>query len=94
MTTYIYSNWKNSPEGYPNEFYSELDNTRIETRKVEIFKDGKLGYASKTKSTGKTRLSAEPVPTMEELLSQTEFAIKEISKQEFETKWSEAIKNR
>ncbi len=40
MTTYIYSKWKNSPAGCPDEFYSEIDETRHETRKVEVLKVG------------------------------------------------------
>ncbi|GAA6167315.1 DUF6881 domain-containing protein [Sessilibacter corallicola] len=90
MSTYIYSKWKNSPAGSPVEFYSELDSARYETRKVEIFQNGKICYASKAKSTGETRLGITPVPPIAEIMSQPEFDIKTITKQEFENMWQQA----
>lgn len=90
MSSYIYSKWKNAPVDSPVEFYSELDASRHETRKIEIFPNGKLGYASTTKSTLETRLGVTPVPSILEIRSQPEFEVKEISSQEFESKWKEA----
>ncbi len=90
MSTYIYSKWKNSPAGSPVEFYSELDSARYETRKVEIFQNGKICYASQAKSTGETRLGITPVPPIAEIMSQPEFDIKTITKQEFENIWQQA----
>ncbi|WP_020410818.1 DUF6881 domain-containing protein [Hahella ganghwensis] len=92
MSTYIYSQWISTPAGYPKEFYSELDPNRYETRKVEIFADGKMTYASTQKSIAPTRLGIAPVPTLAEIRSQTEFAVREITKQDFEKVWIEAIK--
>ncbi|MFT4573015.1 MAG: hypothetical protein ACI85E_000209 [Marinomonas primoryensis] len=92
MSTYIYSKWKNSPAGSPVEFYSELDGARYEVRKVEVFQGGKLSYASKTKSIGETRLGIAPVPPMSEIMSQPEFDIKNITKQDFENIWKQAAK--
>ncbi|WP_444994231.1 DUF6881 domain-containing protein [Aliikangiella sp. IMCC44359] len=90
MTTYIYSKWKNNPIEMPVEFYSELDMSRYEVRKVEVFKSGRLTYASKSKSTGETRLGITPVPSIAEIKTQVEFEIKEISKQDFENIWQKA----
>lgn len=92
MSTYIYSKWKNSPAGSPVEFYSELDQHRYETRKIEVFANGKFGYASKIKATQETRLGITPVPVLSEIRSMPEFDIKEITKQEFEAKWKLATK--
>ncbi len=92
MSTYIYSKWKNSPAGSPVEFYSELDPNRYETRKIEVFANGSLGFASSVKATDGTRLGITPVPHISEIRSQPEFDIKEISKKDFEVKWLEATK--
>ncbi len=92
MSAYIYSQWKKSPAGSPVEFYSELDSSRYETRKIEVFANGKLGFASATKATEGTRLGITPVPQISEIRSQPEFNVKEISKKEFEAKWLEATK--
>lgn len=90
MTTYIYSKWNNSPAGCPVEFYSELDNLRNEIRKVEVFRSGKFGYASKSTSKFGTRLGIIPVPSMMEIKMQHEFNSRNISKEEFEIIWRQA----
>ena len=90
MSTYIYSRWKNNPDDCAAEYYSELDSLRYETRKVEIFKDGRLSYASKRQSTGETELGVVPVPSIAEIMAQAEFDIKTISQQEFEAVWQKA----
>ncbi len=92
MSTYIYSKWNNSPAGSPVEFYSELDPNRYETRKIEVFANGHLGFASVIKATEGTRLGITPVPQISEIRSQHEFDIKEIRKKDFEAKWLEATK--
>jgi hypothetical protein len=91
MKTYIYSRWKNAPAGSPIEFYSELDQDRFETRKVEIFNNGQATFASTKESTGDTRLGIIPVPSLEEIKSQQEFDIKPISADEFEMKWRQVV---
>lgn len=90
MNTYIYSKWKNSPVGSPVEFYSELDSSRYEIRKVEVFQNGSFGYASKLSSTPDTRLGIAPVPSLAEISSQPEFDVKSIEQKEFEATWSRA----
>ena len=87
MSTYIYSKWRNSPV----EFYSELDGLRYEIRKVEVFQDGRLEYASKTGTTGETRLGIMPVPSIAEIMSQPEFDVKSITKQDFEEIWEKTV---
>jgi hypothetical protein len=91
MSTYIYSKWKNSPTGSPVEFYSELDGLRYETRKVEVFHGGRFGYASKTKGNNETKLGIIPVPPLSEIMSQSEFDIKAIKKEDFESIWEKAV---
>jgi len=91
MSTYIYSKWKNSPVGSPVEFYSELDGQRYEIRKVEVFDGGRFGYASKTKVNNDTSLGIIPVPPLPEIMSQSEFDIKVINKEDFESMWEKAV---
>ncbi|WP_444928976.1 DUF6881 domain-containing protein [Microbulbifer sp. SSSA002] len=93
MPSYIYSKWHNSPENYPVEFYSELNGDRFETRKVEVFKDGSLGFASQHVSSKTTKLGITTVPPLAEISKQSEFYIKAITYQQFEAKWKEAIES-
>ncbi|WP_062260099.1 DUF6881 domain-containing protein [Endozoicomonas arenosclerae] len=92
MASYIYSKWHNSPSGLPVEFYSELNNDRFETRKIEIFKDGSIGYASSSESTKSTKLGIAPVPSLEEISKQPEFDIRVITPKQFEEKWQEVTR--
>lgn len=91
MSTYFYSRWKDGPVDSPVEFHSELDPARWETRKVEVFRDGRLGYASSTQSKFDTRLGIIPVPSLEEIGSQHEFEVKPIEAGDFETVWKRAM---
>ncbi len=91
MATYIYSKWKQAAAGYPVEFYSELDQRRYETRKIEIFADGKIGHANQAVSVSGTRLGIIPVPPLAELKQLHEFVTEEISATVFEAKWNDVM---
>jgi len=91
MTTFLYAKWKNAPADSPVEFFSELDDARWERRKVEVFADGHMGYASAAKSSSDgTRLSIVPLPPLNEITRQIEFDAKMISSDEFEAAWRRA----
>jgi hypothetical protein len=87
---YIKVKWVHSHSGEPVLLYSELDKDRWETRKVEVFADGRIGFASATEITPstKTKLSLEPLPTLDEIASDPQFQPVEIAKDEFEAVWS------
>jgi len=82
--------WVHSHSGEPVLLYSELDKDRWETRKVEVFADGRIGFASATEMTPstKTKLSLEPLPTLGEIASDSQFQPIEITRDEFEEVWS------
>ena len=91
MSTYLHAKWKNAPPDSPVEFFSELDNARWETRKVEVFPGQRLGHASTAKpQNGSTRLSIIPLPPLREIAAQIEFEVEEISAEQFETVWKRA----
>jgi hypothetical protein len=84
---YIKVEWKHSFSDEPVWLYSELDDNHWETRKVEVFADGRCGYASATESSGTTRLSTEPIPSLIEISYDPQFEPVEITKSEFEEVW-------
>ena len=87
---YIRVKWLHLHQDEPVLLYSELDKNRWETRKVEVFADGRVGFASATEATPstKTKLSLEPLPTLEEIASDPQFQPAVITKDEFEVVWS------
>ena len=71
----------------PVVFYSEIDDDRREIRKVELFRDGHIGYADSSESFGSTHLGEKPIPLFEDIPTD-EFEPREISKKSFEEVWS------
>jgi hypothetical protein len=90
---YIKVKWLQSHPDEPVLLYSELDDERWEHRKIEVFADGRMGFASAqeaTTSTG-TELSIEPLPSLAEIASDCRFQPAEITKNEFEDVWSKRM---
>ena len=67
--------------------YSEVDSQGWEVRKVEIFADGRIGFASENEAVGSSELGEKPVPSQEEIAADQQFRPAEISKEEFEAVW-------
>jgi hypothetical protein len=85
---YVKVKWIHSHADEPVWLYSELDDKRWEIRKVEVFADGSQGYANKSDAIGTTKLSIEPLPSLEEIASDSQFVPFEITRQEFEEIWA------
>ncbi|KNC66271.1 DUF6881 domain-containing protein [Pseudoalteromonas ardens] len=88
---YIKVKWVHNFTDEPVWLYSELNDSREETRKVEIFPDGSYCYAYDEKSSGTTLLSITPLPTLEEIAEDPQFLPEEIQIGEFEEAWAKAV---
>lgn len=84
---YLKVKWIHTFSDEPVWLYSELDDDRWETRKVEVYSNGTIGFADSVESLGTTMLSVEPLPTIEAIASDPEFLPEEISWNEFEEVW-------
>jgi hypothetical protein len=85
---YLDVQWIHTDPDDPIELVSELDDDAYETRKVEIFRDGSMGFASEKESFGSTQLGDQPVPSLEEIAADPQFKPRWISKEEFEALWA------
>ncbi|MGF6228794.1 hypothetical protein QFZ27_002749 [Inquilinus ginsengisoli] len=85
---YIRVRWLHSRRDDPVLLISELDAARWETRKIEIFPDGSIGYADSQVEHGGTRLGLVPVPSIADIAADPEFIPEEITREEFEEAWS------
>ena len=83
--------WKHAHPNEPVTLYSELDDARRETRKVEVFRDGQLGYAGVSTSKGSTALGIVPIPPISQIALDPEFEPSKITRDEFEQIWRRAI---
>jgi len=84
---YICVKWKHSRSDDPVWLYSEIDANRCETRKVEIYADGRYGFASAKESSAGTRLGEAPIPSLTEIAYDHQFEPAEFTKDKFEVVW-------
>lgn len=84
---YIEVVWVHEDPDFPIRLVSELDDERFETRKLEFFGNGRVGYAWAEGSTPDTELGYVAVPPLEEINLEPEFEGVEISNAEFELLW-------
>jgi hypothetical protein len=88
---YIKVEYNQPPIDAPSTIIMEIDsNSRLELRKIEIFKNGKAIFADKFTFSDEIQLSWEPIPTFEEIALDEEFTPVKIEKYEFEEMWSRA----
>jgi hypothetical protein len=91
---YIDVKWLHAGPEDPVRLVSELGPDRYETRKIEFFLDGRVGYAPKDAATYYTRLGQAPGPALVEVNVQSEFSAIKISAAEFEDLWDEYVAKR
>lgn len=84
---YIKVKWIHSFPDEPHTLYSELDEDRMETRKIEVFGDGRVGYAPSSASGTSTTLAIEPLPELRAIALDPQFIPMEITRDEFESIW-------
>ena len=89
--TYIKVQWIHDFQDEPILLYSELDSNKNEIRKVEVYKNGKLGCAFENKSVNGTFLSKTEIPSLEDINSDVQFDACEIDKEYFESIWIKAV---
>ena len=87
---YIKVIWHHDFSDDPVELYCELDDGRMEVRKVEIFRDQSVGFASATETNGLTQLGYLQVPPNDEIAADPEFEVEEIDQSQFEQVWKSA----
>ena len=91
--TYIKVKWIHTFPDEPVDIYSELDNDRWETRKIEFFADGTNRYVGEDVASIDldSELSEEPIPSLIEIAADPQFEPVEITKEEFEVVWLKCI---
>jgi hypothetical protein len=87
---YLKVKWHHSFSDEPVLLYSELDGEGWELRKVEVFPDGRMGYAGPGTAVGGTKLSKEPLPPLEQIAADPQFEPIAITGPEFNVVWEYA----
>ena len=92
---YVHINWIHDFKAEPIHIYSEVGDDDYEIRKVEVFPDGKLGFASDALTQHGTELGDQPFPVLEEINGKDEWEEmigQQIDQSTFEAMWQAAIK--
>jgi hypothetical protein len=85
--------WQHDNQEEPVRLVSELDAQRYETRKLEFFSNGVVGFAWASNSFGGTELGIGPVPPLSEINSDPQFAGTTITAAQFEALWAQHVKH-
>ena len=83
----LHVKWIHDQPDDPVEIFSEIDENSWETRKVEVFPDGKVGFADPLDCSGLTMLGIEKVPSLAEIASDPQFQPRKIDQAEFDRVW-------
>jgi hypothetical protein len=84
--------WHHSSAKDPMELWSELDADRNEVRKIEIWADGRVGYAYGGVEVGGSRLGESPVPQLDIIAGDPQFEPEAISQSDFEKLWTANVR--
>lgn len=85
---YIDVLWLHAHENEPVRLISELDHARFETRKLEFYTDGRIGWADGEHEVLGSILGETSVPALVEINADPQFVGRSISAAEFEELWS------
>ena len=91
---YLKVEWIHEWDGEPMIIYSEMDSRRNEVRKIEVFRDGQIGYAIGEIAQGGTYLSETPLPSLQNIASDQQFRPHVITQQDFERVWKKEVECR
>jgi hypothetical protein len=86
-SSYFTVRWHHDLPDEPVLLFEELNEQRLETRKVEEFADGRRIRSDRIAPELGTSLSWEPVPSEAELDEQAEFTVEQLTADEFEVVW-------
>jgi len=83
--------WIHGNEDFPISLVSEVDDDGYETRKVEFFRSGEVGFACASKERGGTSLGSVPIPSLNEINSSAEFRGSDISSEHLDMIWGKYV---
>jgi len=86
---YIEVEWIHGNSDDPVRLISEISDDGYEVRKIEIYRSGKIEFATVQIEHGNTRLGTAPIPSLDSINADKEFIGKEINRATFELHWQQ-----
>jgi hypothetical protein len=90
VPTYFACRWNHDDPDDPVWLYEELDDQRIETRKVHEYRDGRRIRTDREAPELDTSVSWVEIPPVEEIDAMPEFEVHPLTADEFEAVWAAA----
>ena len=90
VKSYIHVRWHHGLPDEPVQILSEIE-SGLETRKIEVFRDGRVGFADANREVGGSILSEGIMPSLTEINAQAEFSGEYISEAAFTKLWSRYV---
>ena len=83
--------WNHDFDAEPVRLVSVLNQNRYEIRKLEFFRDGRVGFADEKRSMLGTQFGLLPVPALSEINADPQFEARETTMKAFEALWSRHV---
>jgi hypothetical protein len=90
VTTYFLVRWRHDHADEAVLLYEELDDRRMETRKVYEYRDGRLLRTDRVAPGDDVSLAWEPLPSEAEIAAQPVFDVLPLTAEEFDGAWERA----
>jgi hypothetical protein len=87
---YVKVAWTHDFPDDPVLYLSELGDDGYETRKVQVYRDGRSEWADEHHEAAMVSLSEIPFPSVEEISSQPDCRAELMTSEEFERAWNNA----
>ena len=89
-SSYFTVRWRHDSPHEPVLLFEELNEQRLETRKVEEYADGSRIRSDRIAPELTATLSWEPIPSEADIDSQQDFTVEPLTAEEFEVIWRDA----
>lgn len=91
---YMKADWFHQDPDDPILYYCEIGEDGYETRKIEVYRDGRMAVANQYEDEdpdGEAWLATVVIPPIEEIDEDPQFRAVEIQTSEFEDMWEKAL---
>lgn len=91
MPSYFCCDWLHDLDDEPIMVYEELNDERLEMRKIHQYRNGRLVRTDRIAPELDTSLSCEPIPSEAAIDAQPEFVVRSLTAAGFQAVWDQAV---
>jgi hypothetical protein len=88
---YVKVRWSHDYPDTTVAYFIELRDDRYETRRVQVYRDGRMEWADRDHESATVRLSERAFRPLDEINAQPQLTAESIDAEEFNTVWRQAL---